>query len=122
VKGLAVVPQGLRYLEILFADPVVLKVARGVKAKVPAPAAFLLHKLIVATLSERRAKREKDLRQAVYVGKFVLSERSELARLLRLWRELPHKWKVRAGKALQEARQAVPLEQGVVARLRQILE
>jgi hypothetical protein len=122
VKGLAVVPQGLRYLEILFADPVVLKVARGVKARVPAPAAFLLHKLIVATLSERRAKREKDLRQAVYVGKFVLSERSELARLIRLWRELPRKWKVRAGKAMQEARAAVPLEQGVVARLRQVLE
>jgi len=122
VKGLAVVPQGLRYLEILFANPVVLKVARGVKAKVPAPAAFLLHKLIVATLSERRAKREKDLRQAVYVGKFVLSERSERARLLRLWRELPRTWKVRAGKALEQARQALPLEQGVVARLRQVLD
>ncbi|OGD13306.1 MAG: hypothetical protein A2W20_07685 [Candidatus Aminicenantes bacterium RBG_16_66_30] len=121
VKGPAVAPQELRYLEILFDEPLVLKVARGVKAKVPAPAAFLLHKLIVATLPERRGKREKDLRQAVYVAKYVLTDRSESDRLRRLWRELPRKWKARVGKALEESRHAVPLEEGVVHRLREVL-
>lgn len=121
VTRLAVAPQELRYLEILFADPLVLKVARGVKAKVPAPAAFCLHKMIVATLPERRAKLEKDLRQAIYVAKYVLLELSESDRLLRLWTELPRKWKGRVQRALEEARLALPLEQGVVARLREIL-
>lgn len=120
-KGLAGAPQELRYLEILLAEPMVLKVARGVKAKVPTPAAFLLHKLIVATLPERRVKREKDLRQAVYVAKYVLTDRLESDRLLRLWNGLPRKWKGRVGKALDEARQTVPLEQGVVAHLQEIL-
>jgi hypothetical protein len=122
VTGLAVAPQELRYLEILFADPLVLKVARGVKAKVPAPAAFFLHKMIVATLPERRDKREKDLRQAIYVAKYVLLEPSESDRLLRLWKELPREWKGRVQRALEEARLALPLERGVVARLREVLD
>ena len=121
VKGLTVAPQELRYLEILFADPLVLKVARGVKAKVPAPSAFLLHKLIAATLPERRDKKEKDLRQAVYVAKYVLTDRSESDRLLRLWNGLPRKWKGRIGKALEDAEGAVPLEQGAVTRLQEML-
>jgi len=121
VRGMAVTPQELRYLEILFAEPLVLKVARGVKAKVPAPAAFLLHKLVVSTLPERRGKKEKDLRQAVYVAKYALTDRAESARLVRLWQGLPRKWKARVRKALDEAWNAVPLEQRIVQRMREVL-
>lgn len=121
VKGMAVAPQELRYLEILFVEPLVLKVARGVKAKVPAPAAFLLHKLVVSTLPERRGKGEKDLRQAVYVAKYALTDRVESGRLVRLWQGLPRKWKARVRKALDEAWHAMPLEQRIVQRMREVL-
>ena len=94
---------------------------RKVKAKVPAPAAFLLHKLVVSTLPERRGKKEKDLRQAVYVAKYALTDRAESARLVRLWQGLPRKWKARVRKALDEAWNAVPLEQRIVQRMREVL-
>ncbi len=120
IREIAVAPQELRYLEVLFSDPIVLKVARGVRARVPAPAAFLLHKLVVATRPERRNKREKDLRQAVYVAKYALSDPSESVRLRRLWQGLPPRWKARIRRAVNEAEAAVPLESGVIARLKNI--
>jgi len=120
-KEMAITPQELRYLEILFADPIVLKVARGIKAKVPAPAAFLLHKLIISTRPERRKKKEKDIRQAIYTARYALTDQTETARLHRLGRSLPGKWRARIGRALRDAQSIVPLEQGVILRLKDIL-
>lgn len=120
-KEMAITPQELRYLEILFTDPIVLKVARGIKAKVPAPAAFLLHKLIISTRPERRKKKEKDIRQAIYTARYALTDRTETARLHRLGRSLPRKWKARIGRALRDALSIVPLEQGVILRLKAVL-
>ena len=77
--------------EILFVEPMVLKIERGIRAKVPAPSAFLLHKLVIAARSEHRNKKEKDIRQAIYTAKFVLSEESKTSKLLRLWTVLPSK-------------------------------
>lgn len=120
-KEMAITPQELRYLEILFADPIELKVARGIKAKVPAPAAFLLHKLIISTLFERRKKKEKDIRQAIYTASYALTDRTETARLRRLGSILPRKWRARIGRALRDAQSIVPLEQGVILRLKDML-
>lgn len=121
LKGMSITPQELRYLEILFVDPIVLKVARGIKAKVPAPAAFLLHKLVISTRPERRKKKEKDIRQAIYTARYALTDRIETARLYHIARSLPRKWKARIGKALQNAQNIVPLEQGVILRLKDML-
>jgi hypothetical protein len=121
LKVMGVAPQELRYLEILFDEPLTLKVARGVLARVPAPASFLLHKLVISTLAARREKIEKDARQAIYVGKYVLTEEQETARLKRLWSELPKKWKSRIRTALAAAITIVPLERGVIERLRELL-
>lgn len=121
LSEMAIVPQELRYLDMLFAEPLVLKVAKGVRARVPAPADFLLHKLIIGIRPERRAKKEKDLRQAVYTAKYVLSDKAESDRLARHWRDLPPRWKVRTRKAIAEARDIVPLERGVLQRLEEVL-
>jgi hypothetical protein len=121
LSEMAIVPQELRYLDMLFAEPLVLKVAKGVRARVPAPADFLLHKLVIGIRPERRAKKEKDLRQAVYTAKYVLSDKAESDRLAQHWRDLPPKWKGRIRKAIAEARDIVPLEQGVLQRLKEVL-
>jgi hypothetical protein len=121
LAALGVTPQELRFLEILFEEPLVLKVARGVRAKVPPPAAFLLHKLVVSTRPDRSRKSEKDVRQAVYAAKYALSDKTETDRLKRLWTGLPRKWKARVIRALRAAGGIVPLESGVIARLREIL-
>jgi hypothetical protein len=121
VREIAVVPQELRHLDILFKEPMILKVARGVRARVPAPADFLLHKLVIGIRPERRAKMEKDLRQAVYTAKYVLSDPSESERLVRHWRSLSGKRQASMIKAVDKARDLVPLEQGTIQRLKELL-
>ncbi len=121
INEIKITPQLLHYLGILFEEPLELKVAKGVKVKVPAPAAFTIHKLIIATLFTRANKKEKDIRQAVYAGKYVLGERSEMSKMLRFWEHLPRPWKRKVGRALVDALDIVPLEQGVIRRLQSIL-
>ena len=122
IKEITITPQSLHYLDILFEEPLDLKVARGVWAKVPAPAAFAIHKLIIATLFKRAGKREKDIRQAVYAGKYVLSERTEMKKMMCLWDQLPRPWKRKVGRALVDALDIVPLEQDVIRRLQTLLD
>jgi hypothetical protein len=80
-----------------------------------------LHKLIIATCAGRREKKDKDIRQAVYAAKYVLSEKAEKEKLSRLWASFPRSWKSRAQSALRSAQDLVPLEHGVILRLRKIL-
>jgi hypothetical protein len=121
IKEIAITPQLLHYIDMLFEEPIILKVAKGVRAKVPTPAAFTIHKLIIATLFKRAGKREKDVRQAIYAGKYVLSERAEMKKLMRLWDRLPRPWKRKVSRALVDALDIVPLEQGVIRQLQSIL-
>jgi hypothetical protein len=121
IKKITITPQSLHYLDILFEEPLDLKVARGVWAKVPAPAAFAIHKLIIAALFKRAPKKEKDIRQAVYTGKYILSDRTEMKKMMRIWAQLPRSWKRKVGRALVEALDIVPLEQGVIRRLQSLL-
>jgi hypothetical protein len=117
IEAISIAPQELRFMDILFIEPMVLKVEKGIRAKVPAPSAFLLHKLIIATRPGRRAKKEKDIRQAIYTAGFVLSEKAEEAKLRNLWSGLPKKWKATIKRTLPQAMDIVPLERGVVLRL-----
>jgi hypothetical protein len=121
VKKIAVTPQTLRFIDILLDEPIVLQVARGIKARVPSPAAFALHKLMIATRTARKDKRDKDIRQAVLTAKYILSEKAEIGRLVRLWASFPRGWKARVRSALRAAQAVVPLEQGVIMRLGELL-
>jgi hypothetical protein len=64
---------------------------------------------------------ESILLQAVYAAKYVLSEKAEKKKLSRLWASFPRSWKSRAQSALRSAQDLVPLEHGVILRLRKIL-
>jgi len=117
IKEISITPQLLRFVDILFAEPAVLKVARGIKAKVPSPSAFTLHKLVIATRFKRRDKKDKDIRQAIYTGKYVLTDPLEKRRLLRLWASFPRPWKKRVKDALRLALDIVPLEESFIRHL-----
>jgi hypothetical protein len=121
IREISVTPQMLRFVDILLAEPVVLQVARGIKARVPSPAAFSLHKLIISTRAGRRAKKDKDIRQAIIVSKYVLSDKGEMKKLRKIWGSFPGSWKDRVHSALRQADDFVPLEKGVIVRLRKIL-
>jgi hypothetical protein len=121
MKEISLTPQELRHLEILAAGPVVLKLGRGIRARVPSPAAFLLHKLFLAARPERGAKKEKDIRQAVYVGRYILEEASERARLLGLWAGLSKRWRSLVRRSLTGAKELMPLETAVIESLLNLL-
>lgn len=111
----------MRYLDILMADPIVLKLGQGIRARVPSPSAFLLHKLFLAARPERRDKKEKDIKQAVFIGRYALTEKPETVRLLALWGGLPKKWKALIRQSLVKAREIMPLEDAVIRRLLDLL-
>lgn len=121
IREISVTPQMLRFVDILLAETVVLPIAKGIKARVPAPAAFALHKLLLSTRSGRRAKKEKDLRQAIVVGKYVLTDKNEWTKLRRLCGTFPGSWRARAFSALKQAEISIPLELGVISRLKKAL-
>ena len=121
IKELALTPQELRYLDILLADAIVLKLGQGIRARVPSPSAFLLHKLFLAERVERRGKKEKDIKQAVFIGQYALTEKPETVRLLSLWGGLPKKWKTLIRQSLVKAREIMPLEDAVIRRLLDLL-
>ncbi len=116
-REIAITPQLLRDLDIIFEEPVVLKVAKGVRAKFPAPAAFTIHKLIIATLFKRSDKKENDIRQAIYAGKCVLNEKSEGNKLIRLWDRLSQPWKKNVNRVLGDALDIVPQERDTIRQL-----
>jgi hypothetical protein len=121
VREIAPTPQELRHMDILLADPVVLKLGPGILARVPSPSAFLLHKLFLAARPERREKNEKDIKQAVYVGRYALTDKSETPRLLGLWKGLPKKWKSLIRQSLVRSKEMMPLEAPVIERLLALL-
>jgi hypothetical protein len=121
IKEISLTPQELRYVEILTAEPVVLKLGPGIRARVPSPSAFLLHKLFLAARPERKGKKEKDVKQAVYIGRYILAESSERDRLLGLWTGLSRKWKSLIRRSLAGAKDLLPLETGVIERLLELL-
>ncbi len=117
IREIAVTPQLLRFVDILVRDPITLKIARGIQARVPAPAAFVLHKLLIACRPGREEKRDKDLRQGVYTAKYVLKNPAEAKRMADLWSSFPRSWKTRVKTSLRSARSVVPLEEGVIRSL-----
>lgn len=58
--------QRLRYLDFLLQETIWGRLG-DVRVRLPHPARFALHKLIVSTCQRRTAKRENDLRQGVYI-------------------------------------------------------
>jgi hypothetical protein len=121
IKEISLTPQELRHLDILAAGPVVLKLGPGIRARVPSPSAFLLHKLFLAARPERWAKKEKDIKQAVYIGRYIVTEGSETTRLLGLWAGLSKKWKSLVRRSLAQAKDLMPLETAVIERLLDLL-
>lgn len=122
IKQISVAPQLLRFLEILFEDPIVIRISPGLKVKVPSPACFMLHKLLIATRPQRTEKMEKDLRQAIYAGRFALTDKEERAKLNRQWKKFPETWKRGVRRALNISSEMLPLERALINKAEAILK
>jgi len=121
IKDLSVTPQLLRFVDILLKETLLIRISRNIKVKLPSPSSFFLHKLLISTRSKRKEKKEKDLRQAIYIGKFVIMDAGEKDKLLNQWRDFSNSWKARVKKALVQSRDILPLEKNFIKQMEKIL-
>lgn len=121
IADLSVSPQLLRFMDILLKETSTIKISRNIKVRLPAPSSFFLHKLLISTLAGRKNKREKDIRQAVYIGKFVITDADEKDKLLSQWETFSEPWKNRIKKALEQSYLSLPLETGFIEQFEKVL-
>lgn len=106
--GIKAVP--LRFLDMLLKDSILVGTGK-LKARVPAPMNFCLHKLLIAQRRPTAAKREKDIEQAVYV--LGILKPNEFAKAEA---DLPPKWRGLVRKSLTSAWDLLPLERETLAK------
>ena len=122
INSLGLTPQLLRFMDILLRENIILTIDKGIKVRVPAPSAFSLHKLLVAMRRREKGKSEKDIKQAVYTGKYILQNQKERKKLLSLWESFPRSWKNRVKSSLKEAMDMFPMEELSIKALEELLK
>lgn len=86
IKPLAVKAMPLRFMDMLLRHPISITDGK-VTVSVPDPAAFCLHKLLVANRRKRADSRQKDVEQALHVAPSL-----KKATLKQVYQELPKTW------------------------------
>ncbi len=99
--GLNAIP--LRYVGLLLDSPITI-VENGIKVRLPNPAHFCLHKLIIASQRRKIDKSLKDLQQAICTSVIVNSEEIQ-----KIFESLPKKWQGAIVRMLEKAKVALPL-------------
>ena len=92
IKKLHITAQGLRYLDLLLGYPRLIS-CEGLQVKVPEPAVFALHKLIVSARRLNQIKQKSDLETAIGLLDFLCSQPSELTQIQSVLRTIPEKWR-----------------------------
>jgi hypothetical protein len=108
VPRLGINAQPLRFLDFLASHAITLK-AEGLAVRMPHPAAYGLHKLIVATRRTSREKSLKDLREAIDLLN-ALIRNGEGAFIKSLYKSMLAGWRSKSKKALKEAGETRLLE------------
>lgn len=92
IRGLHVNAQGLRYLNFL-TDHTMWVRYEGLGVRVPIPAVFALHKLIVSSKRTKKEKKEKDIAAAVGILEVLLKDSAEAERIRAILAKIPPKWR-----------------------------
>jgi len=103
VKNLGFNAIPLRFVSLLLEDPITV-VDNGIKIRIPSPANFCLHKLIIASRRRKLDKSSKDLQQAICASVTVNTKEMQ-----EIFDKLPKKWKQAVLKMLERAKQELPL-------------
>jgi len=100
LPDLGINAQQLRYLQILSEDTIKVE-KEGIVVKLPHPALFALHKLIVAGLRKSKDKKEKDIGEALRTLKIIL-EKEGPAVIKRHFRMIIPAWQEKIIKLLRQ--------------------
>ncbi len=118
--GLAPVP--VPYLDLLLDNPVTLRLKKVGKVTLPHPAAFFVHKLLIAAARRNQAKREKDYRQAAAVAKSVALDEAMLEVAKDIGDRLPRAWHKRIRQSLKQAQAMLGADAAPAAELWRVLD
>lgn len=91
IKKLHIKAQSLRYLNLLTAYPRIISY-HGLLIRVPEPAVFALHKLIISARRLNQSKQKSDLETAVGLLDFLYLRPNEVTRIKSILKTLPKKW------------------------------
>ena len=91
VKKLGIRAQALRYLNFLTSYPRVIS-HENLHVRVPEPAVFALHKLIISARRLNKEKAKKDLEMAAGLLEFLYTKPAEIKRIRSILRTIPKKW------------------------------
>jgi len=100
VDGLGITAKPIRYAGFLIENTIIVKEG-GLTVRVPEPARFALHKLIISQRRPGKDKAAKDLRQAIEVLS-ILSKHPDWRRVQDMSRALPAGWRTVMRKALEK--------------------
>lgn len=112
--GISAIP--LRFVSLLLDDPLTVN-DQGIDIRVPRPANFCLHKLLIASRRRKIEKSLKDLEQAICTAAIAGSDG-----LQTLFVSLPGKWRKAIIRVLEKARETLPLYDEDIAALRLTLQ
>jgi hypothetical protein len=91
IKSLCINAQSLRYLDLLVDCPRLISF-EGLQIRVPEPAVFALHKLIVSSRRMKKEKQKSDLETGVGLLEFLYSRPDEIKRIKSILLTIPKKW------------------------------
>jgi hypothetical protein len=93
VKELSTVPIPLPYLNLLLDNKLEVSLRDIGRIALPSMPAFILHKLLIASLPERKAKRQKDYKQVCAVAKKIITDRKLIDEVHRIMNDMSLKWR-----------------------------
>lgn len=108
IKNLSIRAIPLRFMDMLLEDPVRVE-EEGVQISIPNPAAFAIHKLLIAKRRKNPAKRQKDLEQALLV-----LEALDLETIKNIYKDLPKPWKKSILDILLASKNLLPLNKATI--------
>jgi hypothetical protein len=93
VKELATVPIPLPYLNLLLDNKMEVSLRDIGRIALPSMPAFMLHKLLIASLAERKEKRKKDYVQVFAVAKKIMTDRKLIDEVQNIFFNMPESWR-----------------------------
>jgi hypothetical protein len=107
VKELSTIPIPLPYLSLLLDNKMIVTLRDIGRIALPSMPAFMLHKLLVASLSRRKEKQEKDYKQACAVAKTIIADRNLIDESHRLLKNMPLAWRQRINSSARSLQKFV---------------
>jgi hypothetical protein len=93
--------QALRFLDFLIENTMELEF-NDLRLKLPHPAAFGLHKLIISTRRIKEDKRIKERQEAIRILRFLIME-GEDSKISNLFESMPRRWRTKVIDVLKES-------------------